>query len=132
MPAMLHRQAKRALIWWIAIVAVLMAALAPSISHAIGLTMPPSWTEICSTVGTKRVPVDGDFAPKSHSPGAMNHLEHCPYCSLHLDAGALPPVPSELPLPLVLAHEVPAAFLHADRTLSVWASAQARAPPILG
>jgi hypothetical protein len=131
MPAMLHRQAKRAMIWWIAILAVLMAALAPSISHAIGLTMPPSWAEICSTAGKKLVPIDGDDMAQSRTPGAMNHLEHCPYCSLHLDAVALPPVPPEVALPLVLAYEVPAAFLHADRTLSVWASAQARAPPIL-
>jgi hypothetical protein len=131
MPAMLQRQAKRAVIWWVAILAILMAALAPSISHAIGLTMPPSWAEICSTAGKRLVPVDGDFTPKSHPPGAMNHLEHCPYCSLHLDAVALPPVAPQVALPLVLAHQVPEAFLHADRTLSVWASAQARAPPIL-
>lgn len=129
---MLHRRAQRAITLWTAILAVLMAALAPTLSHAMGATMPASWTEICSSTGTRLVAVGESAIQKSRMPGAIQHLEHCPYCSLHADAVLLPPSPPALALPLLLPGEVPAAFLHADRTLSVWASAQARAPPILG
>lgn len=119
---------KRTLSTWIATLAVLLAALVPSISHAIGSGQAASWIEVCSTQGSKWVLSDereGDPAPAAHL------LEHCPVCSLHAQALALPPVPPVLPLRLDLGEAFPTAFLSAPTTLHAWLSAPPRAPPAL-
>ena len=129
---MLLGPVKRAIVSWIAILAVLMASLAPTISHAVGTSSPTSWADICTSTGAKRVSVDGDAAGKSSIPGAAHLLEHCPSCSLHADTLGMPPAPAATITVVLMPAEVPAAFLHAERTLDVWASAQPRAPPVLG
>lgn len=128
---MLTGRDQRALVSWIAILAVLMASLAPAISHALGSVSPVGWAEICTSKGVKPVSIDGEAAKQPGVPGTGHLLEHCPYCALHGDSFAPPSLPV-LPPPLPLPDDFPAAFLHADKTLSVWASAQARAPPVLG
>lgn len=129
---MLLGPVKRAIVSWIAILAILMASLAPAISHAVGTSSPTSWTDICTSTGAKRVSVDGDAAGKRSIPGAAHLLEHCPSCSLHGDTLGMPPAPAATMTIVLMPAEVPAAFLHAERTLGVWASAQPRAPPVLG
>jgi hypothetical protein len=123
------RRARRLVTAWIATCAVLMASLAPALSHALGSTGPATWSEICTSLGPQRVAIDDGAAGQSAPQAPTQWLEHCPYCSLHADSFALPPAPPALPEPLALGPFVAPAFLHADETPSVWASAQPRAPP---
>ena len=109
--------------------AILMAALAPSISHALGAKNGASWVEVCTTVGAKWVQPDGSVTDKAPASGYAHPFEHCPYCSLHANAIAIPPAPLALVPALALSHPLPAAFLAAPRTLHAWVSAQPRAPP---
>jgi hypothetical protein len=129
---MLISRSRRVVIAWIAMLAIQVAAFAPAISHAIGSTLPPSWAAICSSVGTKQFAANADSSQTSGVPGAGHQLEHCPYCSLHTDAGLMPRHDSALPLPPLLAESLPPHFLRADKTHSLWSSAQPRAPPVLG
>ena len=117
--------ASRRLATWIAALAVLLAALAPAISHAMG----SSWVEVCTVQGSKWVPVDDGGDAGQTDPA--HALEHCPYCSLQLPALAVPPVTPQLPLVVAPTDEFPLAFLAAPRTLHAWVSAQPRAPPLV-
>lgn len=119
--------AHRRLTTWIAALAILLAALAPSLSHALASAGRPSWVEICTTQGSRWVPSGENDSERA--PPSAHVLEHCPYCSLHAPTLDLPPVAHLMHLPLRLSHQVPLAFLAAPRTLHTWVSAQPRAPP---
>jgi hypothetical protein len=125
----LHR-ATRILTSWIAVLAVLMAALAPSISHALESRNASSWIEVCTSGGAKWAQPDGASNDEAPAPSDAHPFEHCPYCSLHANAiaicaGAVSRFPVLLP-----ASDLPIAFLPAPRTLCAWVSAQPRAPPL--
>lgn len=110
---------------------VLLASLAPSLSHALGAAQGPSWVEICTAQGSKWVQGDSaDSGESKNAPAAAHLLEHCPYCSIHTPALGLPPTPLVVPLDLGHEAEVPPAFLAAPRTSHAWVSAQPRAPPL--
>lgn len=122
------RRVTRLVASWIAVLAVLMAAIAPAVSHAVGSPGAASWVEVCTAQGSKWVQND---AGGDSIPDAEHALEHCPYCSIHPNAVGIPPAPLQ-DLPAAgLAHAVPQAFLAAPRTLHAWVSAQPRAPPHL-
>lgn len=127
----MHRRARRLVVSWIALLAILMASLAPALSHAMGSTAPTTWMEVCTSTGSMLVAA-GDDEGTPRLPGVSHALEHCPYCSLHTDAFAMPPALPTVHEPVLLGDIVPAAFLHADATASVWLSAQPRAPPVRG
>ena len=119
----------RRLTAWIAMCAILLAALAPSVSHALATRdgKALSWMEICSSTGIKLVKTDKTSSPsQQHQAGC---LEHCPFCSSHGNAVDLP-ASYDLALPDVSAGSLrPTLFHHSPRPLFVWASAQSRAPP---
>lgn len=120
----------RSLTSWLAILALLMAALAPAVSQAVGTQRGPSWLEVCTSFGATllRAQQPGDDAPAT--PDAQV-FEHCAYCSVHAHTLALPPVAGVEALLLPLSHRTPTAFLAAPGTLHAWVSAQPRAPPFL-
>lgn len=111
--------------------AILMAALAPSISHAIAAASnaPNTWVEICSVNGNKLVQIDND----RQSPDPVNHtthFEHCPFCMMHAVSLGMPPS-AEFKLPVLEGtHIIPSLFYQASRPLFAWATAQPRAPPL--
>jgi hypothetical protein len=121
-------RAHRRLTSWIAALAVLLAALAPALSHALASGTGAHWIEICTTQGSRWIQAGEDGTERT--PASAHLLEHCPYCTLHAPALGLPPVPVLVHLPLQLDHAVPLAFLSAPRTLHAWVSAQPRAPPL--
>src|SRR5215470_8968876 len=86
-------RSQRAVISWIATLAILMASLVPAISHALSAAAPPSWTEICTSNGSRLMPAQDDAAKPHGVPGAAHLLEHCPSCAVHADALGLPPLP---------------------------------------
>jgi hypothetical protein len=128
----MHRRAHRRVVSWIALLAILMASLAPALSHAMGSAPAATWTEICTSSGSVLVAVAHEDAgtPASRLPGDAHALEHCPYCSLHVDAFAMPPALPTVHEPLLLGDIVPAALPHAEAGTSAWPGAQPRAPPV--
>jgi hypothetical protein len=121
-------RAHRRLTSWIAALAILLAALAPALSHALASATGTNWIEICTTQGSKWIQAGEDGTERA--PASSHLLEHCPYCTLQAPALGLPPATLLDPLPLRLSHAVPLAFLSAPRTLHAWVSAQPRAPPL--
>ena len=105
-------------------------ALAPAISHALASKNGASWTEVCTSAGAKWINAGGDTSDESPVPSGAHPLEHCPYCSLHANAIAVPTAPAAAVPVLLPAHDLPIAFLAAPRTLHAWVSAQPRAPPL--
>jgi hypothetical protein len=125
-------KAKHRITAWIASFAILLSALAPSISHAINAAnnSGSTWTEICSVVGTKIAKVDSAQNPTSQAPAdKVMHFEHCPFCSTHAGSVGLPPA-IDLTLPVVSnTLTLPSLFYQSPRPLFIWAAAQSRAPP---
>lgn len=121
--------ATRAIASWVAILAILMSAMAPTLSHAFGIQKNLAWLEVCTSVGAKRVASDDGARESAPAPANAHPLEHCPYCSLHTDLVLIPPGSTISLLLLALSQEFPAAFLAAPRTLHAWIHAQPRAPP---
>jgi hypothetical protein len=128
---------------WIACFAILLNALAPSISHALSsMAGPSNMIEICSANGTRWV--DGAIAgklaselasmeqlapeqPSTDSP--LHHLEHCPFCITHAGTFALPG-PSTTLLAIEGGHDLfPALFYHSPSPLFSWSAARPRGPP---
>jgi len=113
----------------IALFAMLMAALAPTISHAMRSGGSDVWFEVCTAVGAKWV-----TAAKANlddtAPGTPAMLDDCPYCILHGHSAALPNAPVAVLAASALQFAVPQLFLHATHTLHAWVTAQPRAPPL--
>jgi hypothetical protein len=117
---------------WLACCAILFAALAPSISHAMAASLGDTWAEICGVGGSKFVKVaEVDAgAPASESP-TMAHVEHCPFCATHAGSFALLPGGGAV-MPLREPESPhPFLFFHAPSPLAVWVAAPSRAPPAL-
>jgi len=119
---------------WIAICAILMAALAPTISHAIAAATdaPNNWAEICSVNGSKLIEIRTVSGNDHQTPQPVNHtthFEHCPFCMMHALSLGMPPA-TEFKLPVLQGTAfIPTLFLQAPRPLFAWATAQPRAPP---
>ncbi|WCM94907.1 DUF2946 domain-containing protein [Acidovorax sp. NCPPB 2350] len=115
---------------WMTALAILMALVAPGITHAAGLIGGAAWIEVCSASGTRWVPMNEESGQSGLDFQGTHVLEHCPYCSVHSTAFAPPPTPLDAPRMLLLQSEVPALFLSAPSTLHAWRAAQSRAPPL--
>ena len=95
---------------WIAILAVLFASLAPSISQAIVLNHHQTTLsqEICSAQGEKHMvalDLNSDTQPAPSQNHAAMHFEHCPYCASHVASVAIMASPSALFLAQINATE---------------------------
>ncbi|MFC5474738.1 DUF2946 domain-containing protein [Paraherbaspirillum soli] len=116
---------------WIACFAILLASLAPSISHAIAAAQGGTpWIEICTTGGNKFVPAADGQDPSSPTPAEHGiHLEHCPFCFTHGGSLGLPPADA-LTVPAVSGTSLlPSLFYQSSHPLFAWSAAQPRAPP---
>jgi hypothetical protein len=114
---------RRHLSLWLTIAAMLMAALAPTVSQAVRASDPVAWAEVCSSTSssakTGQAPVDN----------AAHLFEHCPYCSLHQPVLGMPPAPTALQLPLTIAEALPSLYLSGPRGQHNWDAARPRGPP---
>ncbi len=122
--------ASRRLAAGLALFAMLLAALAPTLTHALAAANDQHvrWTAVCTADGARLVPVPTDadgvpVAPKSHQ------ADHCPYCAPHAPDAAPPPAPASVAAAVFASDPVPVLFLLAPRPLFAWAAAQPRAPP---
>jgi hypothetical protein len=130
---MLMNRVTRRFTAWIACFAILLASLAPSISHALEAAKAPGsyWMEICSTAGLKFIEVDSGKTSDSSSPAKHGlHFENCPFCKIHADSIVLPPASVLAPLVVSSSFPLPSLFYQSPRPLFVWASPQSRAPPV--
>ena len=129
--SMLIKAKRQALQVWIAILAILLSALAPTVSHALANAEGSVVTmEICTANGYQVVKVSAsgnDKAPTSSKHG----MEHCAYCTT---GGSSPAIMGSSPavLAVVAGRDVyPPLFYAAPHALHVWSSASPRAPPFL-
>ncbi|TNC77688.1 DUF2946 domain-containing protein [Janthinobacterium lividum] len=119
---------------WIACFAILLAALAPSISQAVANAKQESgsgWAEICSVAGIRFVQIDG-LAADEKSGGKAMQMEHCAFCSTHAGSVGLPPTSPVLPLLVASGTAIfPSLYYQSPAPLFMWSTAQSRAPPVL-
>lgn len=114
---------------WIAMFAILMAALAPAISQAAyRASGDPTWLEICTAYGIERV--SAEHAPDPADDSAQRFAKPCVYCSLF--AGTLPPLsqPTTVPSVRSSADVIGEFVVHVPRPRLTWAASCARAPPV--
>ncbi|MBW3501936.1 DUF2946 domain-containing protein [Janthinobacterium sp. NKUCC08_JDC] len=122
---------------WIACFAILLAALAPSISQAVASAKQESgsgWAEICSVAGIRFVQLvqAGDGAADEKSGDKVMQMEHCAFCSTHAGSVGLPPTSPVLPLLVASGTAIfPALYYQSPAPLFIWSTAQSRAPPAL-
>lgn len=110
--------------------AILMAALGPTISQGLRGDSVAGWAEVCSAQVGRAIKIDGAGGPVP-APDPGHSFEHCPYCSLHNGAGWIPTVSvAQLPL-LLLSFELPRLLLAGSRSLFEWTVPQSRAPPVI-
>jgi hypothetical protein len=113
---------------WIACLAILLNALAPSLSHAL-MTGPSNMMEICSAAGTRWMAVDlaADASTGSSTDTALHHAQHCPFCVTHAD---LLDLPQSASFAVDGGHDLfPALFYRSPTPLFSWSAANPRAPP---
>lgn len=127
-----HRR-RHCLSVWIACFAILLNALAPSISHAFTAAQgqPPALIEICSVAGTRYIAPGADA--NVSAPVDKNHVAeaaaHCPFCQTHAGSDALPPPLMPDFHPAALQGTMPRLFYQAPQPLFSWSAAKPRGPP---
>lgn len=133
---------RRRLYAWFAIFAMMVSALAPTLSRAMGPDEGGRYLiEVCSASGSSIVELPaaeaafyrdhGVIADSSGGPQDAS-FEPCPCCCPHAGGVALPPATS----PVLRIPEggalLPRLFLVSPRPLFVWAPSHPRAPPARG
>jgi hypothetical protein len=125
---MLLTRAARQLTLRIALIAILLGALAPTISHALRSGGSAAWVEVCTVLGAKWVTNEASH-PGESTPATAHLSEDCPHCALQAHSPALPSAPQIGLISSSPQFAVPLLFLLASHPLHAWTSAQPRAPP---
>lgn len=118
--------------------AILLSAMAPTLSYAMPDQQNNVFAEICSASGhaysSPSPRADAlTFAQDSKSNGGHSKsmgTQHCPYCLNHANAYGMPVQREFFVAPLDLSYCLPSLYYHAPAPLFVWASASPRAPPV--
>lgn len=119
---------KRHLSHWIAIVALLVSSVAPTISQAVSLAENGNGIsiEICTTTGVKMTQVVN--VNDVDEPGQAN--SHCPLCVVH--GNFVLPINQSLDFAKPQAHSIyPQLFYKSPKPLFAWVALPSRAPPSL-
>lgn len=115
---------------WLAMLAVVWGALAPTLAQAVVRSAPTpgdGWVEVCSVSGMVWVSLDtGKQQPAPHSGSSDG--PSCDWCALHGGAPGAPVAHASWPASGVMS-AFPPAFYQAPVTPAVWRSALSRAPP---
>lgn len=113
----------------IAIFAVLMVSLAPTITRVFAADDAAAWNTICTSAGAQQIAADGDADGRRHPPAGADPLGHCPYCSLHADSLPAPLVGPAWLQVILEGPPTPAARQPLPESRDAWPGAQPRAPP---
>ncbi len=129
---------------WLAILAILLNALAPAMTHALarsgsdaGLSVSSTWFEVCSAQGTTwaRLAPNGSLIEKtSKRPAdapATSHDPHCPYCVTHAASFGMLPPPVAVAPAWALTFELSPSQQEPAHDHAAWLAPAARAPPSL-
>lgn len=112
---------------WIALFAILLATLAPSVARAL---MPPQhampWTDICTVAGSQTAHERAPASGSGQHEGA--DFKHCPFCLTHADHLALPARAAEC-FPAAAAAEPVSLPVATPPSRLIRVAAQPRAPP---
>lgn len=121
---------QRRLTTWLASLALVLGALAPTLAQAVVASSDRSdWVQICSASGMVWIQLDlSSQAPDS--PPATDMGMQCPWCQLHSPGAGLPPAPVPFAALGVLP-KFPGDRMAAAPPPGVWTAAPARAPPLL-
>lgn len=111
---------------WMALAALLWAALAPAWAGVLRGQPPLALMPLCSAAGSPLAAAP-DGAPADHPWSAGG--THCPWCSPQGDAAAPPPAPLPVALRPAGPGPRPVARAQAGQAAQAWALAQPRAPP---
>jgi hypothetical protein len=124
---------QRRLTAWLAMLAIALATLAPTlVQAAVSATDRGQWVQVCSVSGMVWIQADlagfdGSLSAPEGSPAPDMGMQ-CPWCQLHSPAGG--PPPASAPLLASAAHAAPLGHATAaPPPPSVWPAAPARAPP---
>ncbi|WBL63010.1 DUF2946 domain-containing protein [Thauera sp. WB-2] len=133
------RRLNQPLFAWLAIFAMMMAALAPTISRAMGPDADGRYLiEVCSAEGSGWVAVGADQfgmysvqGPAGGDDGdPLQAFKQCPYCGAHAGVALLPALAIAKPGPDATGRSHPWLFFHAPRPLFAWSPSRPRAPPL--
>ena len=113
---------------WLAMLALLLTVLAPTLAQAVVKASDRSdWVQICGVSGMVWVKADA-ASPDTESAPMSDMGMQCPWCSLHSPATGLPPAAA-----LGMASAGPTSpvdgFTATSPPAGVWLAAPARAPP---
>jgi hypothetical protein len=110
---------------WVAFVAILSLALAPTLSRAIAHVQGVvSWGAVCTATPSSAI---ADVGDPTRLPGAA-HFEHCPLCAVGAPPLA-PPVAVQAPsIDIHLGHALPGAR-SGEVPSRHWHIARPRGPP---
>ncbi len=119
---------KRHLSHWIAVFAVVMSSVAPTVSQAVSLAQHGQGIslEICTTTGVKMTQViDASDADESAEASF-----HCPLCVIHGNYAL--PLNQELSFAKPVNSNIyPQLFYQSPKPLFAWVALPSRAPPVL-
>lgn len=123
----MFKSARNNLVHWIAIVSIVLASLAPTISQAVaisdhgkGISM-----EVCTSSGMKVTVTVGDQEEQKQLTN-----DACPYCVMH--QALMLPLNSSLTFSVPEAHHLyPQLFYQSPKPMFAWVSLPSRAPPQL-
>ena len=113
----------------LAFLAVLLNALAPSVSHALAASRPDIPVDVCSEHGGAQLAVTVALLnqDQDHHHGGL--LKDCGHCLAHAGSAGMPPSgPCVLPQASAPS-ERPYLFYHAPRPLPLLCAAAPRGPP---
>jgi len=127
----MHKLVKQRVAWiWIAALAILFSALAPTISHAMAaVALADQEVQVCTMEGMKTIVIANAPAGKSNPHRFEHFLEHCPYCAMHAGQGLLPtPLHPAFAAPLARTYHPPL-FYQSVAPLFAWTASSPRGPP---
>jgi len=133
---MLMARSHRRFTAWLAMLAMVLSALAPTLALAVLASSDDTaqWVEVCSASGMVWVKADtaedvADQQSSEHSAPVSAAVQQCAWCSLHGGAAGLPPSvgPADPPPRYTLRFS---AFARFAALAGVWVVAHARAPPL--
>lgn len=122
-------------VWiWLTALAVLLSAIAPTISHASRAVrgVDLEYVSICTTSGMKWLDVKtgeiSDQAPASSE--VVNQADRCD-CCLTKPLALSPKLFDDIQVVSVTRSDMPFLFYHAPEKLHAWSQSNPRAPPVI-
>ena len=129
--AMFTSKARARWVLWMACCAILLAALAPTLSRALTVAQGGAvpGLEICSVAGgMNMVPLKLSIDDSGPAKNAMQ-MGDCPCCGMHAATLDLPPMSLAPATGAVIAGLLPVLFYQSATLLFAWTPLQPRGPP---